>query len=200
MGRSFSFPDGRGVGRVTPRMSQWWGSRLICADTLPGCSQPPVVCERENNPRTCHMGKLVKASFRETINERKTCFLWRASQMRLKQGLGCQTLCATKSWLFRAGLCISCQGQHGQWLCLHVPSSAVRGWPSSSFPGPRGLLRLVGHPGIVRSLTPGLLQNFLFQGDIWTQRHFNLMDIPWPPGYVPFSCDFRNNISQLWGD
>lgn len=46
----------------------------------------------ESNPRTCHMGKLGKASFRETTNERKTCFLWRACRMRLKWGLCCQTL------------------------------------------------------------------------------------------------------------
>lgn len=73
-----------------------------------------------------------KASFRETTNARKTCFLWHACQMRRKWGLYCQILCVIKKWLFwNACSCVSCQGLCrvmvallGQ--CCPLPSSA--GW------------------------------------------------------------------------
>lgn len=44
------------------------------------------VCKLQSNPRTCHMGKPVKASFWKTTNARKTCFLWQACPMRRKWG------------------------------------------------------------------------------------------------------------------
>lgn len=68
-----------------------------------------MVCELQSNPRTCHLGKLVKASFWETTNARKTCFLWHSLRIRHKWGLHCQTLCEMRSCLFWAScFCISC--------------------------------------------------------------------------------------------
>lgn len=93
----------------------------------------------ESNSRTCHLGKAVKASFRETTNERKTCFLWRAHRMRLKWGLSCQTLCAMKSWLFwNACFCLNHCSLCVQWRPLQVPASGAGEWPSAQGPPERG--------------------------------------------------------------
>ena len=114
----------------------------------PMCWHPRWVIP-ESNPRTCHMGKPVKASFREHTNERKTCFLWRAYRVRLKWGFSCQTLCVMKSWLFwSACFCIPGHSLQVQWLPLQVPTSMAGEWPNarSHIPGTTRCRRAIpGH-------------------------------------------------------